>query len=335
MVKQNSDAPSADLVVEGGGVKGIGLVGALCVLAENGYQFQRVAGTSAGAVVGSLIAAGMPPQRVHEVMEAVDFRRFKDRDLLDKVPLAGPALSLVLERGIYEGEYLKEWLGNELAELGVETFADMALDDPDASLDADQQFRLVVMATDITRGELLRLPWDYRRVFGLEPGRQRVVDAVRTSMSIPFFFEPVTLANTDNGQVSTLVDGGVLSNFPIDTFDRTDDRPPRWPTFGIKLLPQLPAALARLLPFGALPMPGLVKMLEQLVSTMSVGHDQAQLSLPWVAARTIRVDTDHVGIVDFNLSHADEELLYDNGRAAATDFLTGWNWDDYQKKYRR
>jgi NTE family protein len=335
VVKQNSDAPSADLVVEGGGVKGIGLVGALCVLAENGYQFQRVAGTSAGAVVGSLIAAGMPPQRVHEVMEAVDFRRFKDRDLLDKVPLAGPALSLVLERGIYEGEYLKEWLGNELAELGVETFADMALDDPDASLDADQQFRLVVMATDITRGELLRLPWDYRRVFGLEPGRQRVVDAVRTSMSIPFFFEPVTLANTDNGQVSTLVDGGVLSNFPIDTFDRTDDRPPRWPTFGIKLLPQLPAALARLLPFGALPMPGLVKMLEQLVSTMSVGHDQAQLSLPWVAARTIRVDTDRVGIVDFNLSHADEELLYDNGRAAATDFLAGWNWDDYQKKYRR
>lgn len=106
MAEQNSDEPSADLVLEGGGVKGVGLVGALSVLAEHGYGFQRVAGTSAGAVVGALIAAGMPPQRVRAAMEAVDFRRFRDRDLLGKVPLAGPVLSLALERGLYEGEYL-------------------------------------------------------------------------------------------------------------------------------------------------------------------------------------------------------------------------------------
>ena len=36
-----------DLVLEGGGVKGIGLVGAISVLEEYGYRFQRVAGTSA------------------------------------------------------------------------------------------------------------------------------------------------------------------------------------------------------------------------------------------------------------------------------------------------
>ena len=39
----------ADLVLEGGGVKGIGLVGALFVLEENGCQFHRVAGTSVAA----------------------------------------------------------------------------------------------------------------------------------------------------------------------------------------------------------------------------------------------------------------------------------------------
>ena len=47
----------ADLVLEGGGVKGIALVGAISVLEERGYEFRRVAGTSAGAIVGSLVAA--------------------------------------------------------------------------------------------------------------------------------------------------------------------------------------------------------------------------------------------------------------------------------------
>lgn len=42
----------ADLVLEGGGIKGIALVGAVTALAEAGYAFPRIAGTSAGAVVG-------------------------------------------------------------------------------------------------------------------------------------------------------------------------------------------------------------------------------------------------------------------------------------------
>ena len=47
----------ADLALEGGGVKGIGIVGAVSVLAEAGYRFQRVAGTSAGAIAATLIAS--------------------------------------------------------------------------------------------------------------------------------------------------------------------------------------------------------------------------------------------------------------------------------------
>ncbi|HEY1441635.1 MAG TPA: patatin-like phospholipase family protein, partial [Mycobacterium sp.] len=46
-----------DLVCEGGGVRGIGLVGAVDALAAAGYEFPRVAGTSAGAIVASLVAA--------------------------------------------------------------------------------------------------------------------------------------------------------------------------------------------------------------------------------------------------------------------------------------
>ena len=64
-------------------------------------------------------------------------------------------------------------------------------------------------------------------------------------MSIPFFYEPVRFTGRDDqGKEvqSYMVDGGMLSNFPIEVFDRTDGKPPRWPTFGIKLSAQADAA---------------------------------------------------------------------------------------------
>jgi Patatin-like phospholipase len=63
----------ADLVLEGGGVKGIALVSAISVLEERGYQFRRVAGTSAGAIVGSLVAANARAAELQEIMRAVDY----------------------------------------------------------------------------------------------------------------------------------------------------------------------------------------------------------------------------------------------------------------------
>jgi NTE family protein len=47
----------ADLVLSGGGVKGIGLVGAVVALMDAGYRAQRVSGTSAGSIVGAVVAA--------------------------------------------------------------------------------------------------------------------------------------------------------------------------------------------------------------------------------------------------------------------------------------
>ncbi len=109
----------ADLVLEGGGVKGIGLVGAYTSLMQAGYEFHRVAGTSAGAIVGSLIAADMPPERLRQVMREVDYGRFEDKGFLDHLGLVGKGLSLLFEKGIYEGEYLREWLDGLLTDLGL------------------------------------------------------------------------------------------------------------------------------------------------------------------------------------------------------------------------
>jgi NTE family protein len=173
-----------------------------------------------------------------------------------------------------------------------------------------------------------------RTVYGLsEPGKQRVVDAVRASMSIPFFFEPVTITNPETGLRSTLVDGGVLSNFPIDALDRPDGEQPRWPTFGVKLLPAFRDDALKLPLIGAPRVPA-VRLLMSLIGTSIVGHDQTRLNLPWVKDRTIQVDTSTVGITDFDLNDQQKQRLYNNGRAAARSFLDSWDWDEYRARYR-
>src|SRR3712207_6704896 len=94
----------ADAVFEGGGVKGIGLVGALFT-AEQDYhvEWQRVAGTSAGAVVAALVAAGYTANEIYDIIkEKVSFAKMMDRSLIDRIPLIGPAVSLGFEKGIFE-----------------------------------------------------------------------------------------------------------------------------------------------------------------------------------------------------------------------------------------
>lgn len=313
--------PDADLVLEGGGVKGIGLVGAISVLEEHGYVFHRVAGTSAGAIVGSLVAAGMTSAQMQQVMQQVEYGKFQDEGFLDHLGLVGKGLSLLLEKGIYEGKYLKEWLGDQLKGLDVQTFADLRLDDPGSSLPAAQSYKLVVMTSDISRGRLARLPWDYP-AYEKVAGDEHVADAVRLSMSIPFFYEPVKMAG------SWFVDGGMLSNFPVDAFDRTDGKPPRWPTFGIKLSARPNANQV------AHQVSGTFSLAKAMIGTMTNWHDQMHLDDPAVLARTIFVDTGQVKATDFGIDPATQAQLYQSGRDAATKFLATWDFGAYTAKFR-
>jgi len=323
----------ADLVLEGGGVKGIALVGAISVLEERGYEFHRVAGTSAGAIVGALVAAGFRASELHEIMQSVRYPEFQDGGPLDHAGLFGKAIELVFEHGIYKGDQLKKWLGDLLRKKGVERFGQVHLDPPDPVVGPEQQHRLVVMASDISGGELRRLPWDYH-VFGVVADEALLVDAVRASMSIPFFYEPVKLENAD-GQPCWLVDGGMLSNFPIGVFDRAVGERPRWPTFGIKLSarPDAPQHIVN-------DVHGTVSMTKAMIETMTGFYDRMHIDEPGVLARTIFVDTMKVPATDFGISGETQKQLYDNGRAAATAFLDGgpgrpaWNFDDYIAKYR-
>lgn len=327
-----------DLVLAGGGVKGIGLVGAAVRLMEAGYRANRIAGTSAGSIVGSIVAAAaktntLGPQDIRELVLSLDYGKFLDPGPIQRVPLLGPAWAILQGNGVYKGDYVHDFVATQLKGLGVETFGDLRLDDD--QVPEERRYRLVVTATDVTRGQLVRLPWDYRGVYGLDPDEQSVADAVRASMSIPFLFRPVTLTGTD-GLACTLLDGGLLSNYPIDSLDRLDGQPPRWPTVGVTVLPNLPAGNDKVVP-GLAPLRvfGGPHLLEDVITTVLVGRDQAYLNQPWVNARTIRVDSGDVGVLDFDITAPEIDALYLKGYDAAAAFLAGWDEAAYSDRFRK
>ncbi len=322
---------SADLVLAGGGVKGIGHVGALEALEARGYdRFQRVVGTSVGAIVGALVAAGMPATEIKQHLLDFSFSRLRDPGWLDRIPLIGKPASTILECGVYEGAAVRNWLHDLLKKQEAETFAKLKARAGErlGRRLGPQDSPLVVLATDITRGRLVRLPTHYRPLYKLNPEPRFVADAVRASLSIPIFFEPVRL----NG--SLLVDGGVLSNYAIDLFDAVDPAKARWPTLGMTLLgpsesPALGRNLARnVFPplrfvHGALP-----AFLENLIGTIVVGQDQHSIEHTGVAKRTIQINTDEYGIVEFDIGGKRKQELIERGRQAAETFLKDWDGDD-------
>ena len=311
----------ADAVFEGGGVKGIGLVGAVAVAEERGYQWVNVAGTSAGAIVAALLAAGYSATELKRVIEELDYTRFKDTSPLDRIPLAGPVASLIFEDGIYEGKFFKGWIRRLLRAKNIRTFGDLIMDE--YKDDAQYRFKLRVIASDITRGRMLVLPQDIAE-FGIRPEDLDVAEAVRMSMGIPFFYEPVTLRNRKSRQVSYIVDGGILSNFPVWLFD-TEGTEPGWPTLGFKLVEPEEGTPRQVR--------GPISLLTALFSTMMEAHDARYIADEHFV-RTIPIPTLGVKTTEFDLSREKSEALYQSGRQAAEKFFTNWNFSEYVSKYR-
>lgn len=307
----------ADLVLEGGGVKNIALLGAVTVLAEAGYTFPRVAGTSGGAIIAAGIAAYQKAGRDLGDLLDVSLRVDNSRFLAWRRPgrVSGPvsgALDLLRRGGLHSGDYLYDFLCPALEEVGVRTFGDLRIDDdPGTSLAGHQRYSLVIHVADLTHKVLVRLPWDYP-LYGLVADEQPIADAVRASMSIPFFFRPVYV-QTDHGE-ATWVDGGLLANYPITVFDRTDGEPARWPTWGVKVSTSPAHSQDR-------PVRSAFSLGVRCLATMTGDWYRSSLGADTAGRRTIQVDTSAVPATQFDVDNRARMGLYENGRAAATDFL--------------
>ena len=214
----------ADAVFEGGGVKGVALVGAMLEVEAHGYTtWKNVAGTSAGAILAAYVACGHGAQDALKVIGSAPFATFEDYGWAGRIE---GVYNLHHIHGLCHGEVFRQWMS---AEVGGKTFGDVA---PGS---------LKMIATDITQQKMLVLPDDlpgYRHPTtgkAIVPEEYPIADAVRMSMSIPYFFAPVSLTTADGKTECTIVDGGVLSNFPVWIFDTNPDTDPTRPTFGFKI----------------------------------------------------------------------------------------------------
>lgn len=303
----------ADIVCEGGGVKGIALLGAIFYLEEQGYTFERFAGTSAGAIVTSLLAVGYTGKELKEALLKLDFKDFYDKNKLTLIPFIGSAVSLFKNKGLFSGNNIESFLDDMYKAKGKTKFKDIAIDGVSP---------LKIIASDVTNKELLILPDDLIK-YNIDPLEFSIAKAVRMSISIPFYFNPVTLKNGANS--SFIVDGGLLSNFPVWIFDVESN--PRWPTFGLKLLSD--KDLQKVHPNKS----NLITFACDVADTILSKDDEAFLNNK-DSIRTIKIRTYDVGTIDFGISKEEYLKLFNSGYSSAKTFLTKWNFNSYISRYR-
>jgi NTE family protein len=299
----------ADAVFEGGGVKGIAFIGALKVMEEHGYVWEKLAGTSAGAIVAALLSAGYKSVELLSIFRQLDYSLFLQRKGIGRLPGVGPVLGLLVHEGMYVTERLERFIGELLEQKGVRTFGDLPPD------------KLRVIASDITAGKMLILPDDLGS-FGIDPRQFSVAKAVRMSASIPFYFQPAVLKKGNDPHY--IVDGGLLSNYPVWLFDVQGL--PRWPTIGFRLH-------AKRVKMEETRTKGLFSFTRALILTMLDAHDRFYVQKSQ-AVRTVFIDTEGVRSTQFHLSGEMRKKLLQSGEQAAHRFLEHWSFAEYVRAYR-
>ncbi len=199
------DRPRVGLVLGGGGARGVAHIGVLKVLEEMRIPVSCVSGTSMGALIGGLYAAGVTPDEMVQRLGKIDWdalftddpprvqkpyrAKRDDFEHLFHFELGERGGALLLPPGVTEGYKFEFLLRDLVARTGNHGDQDFdALPIP---------FRAT--ATNIENGT--------SQVFR----RGDLVKAMRASMSVPGVIAPVEI----NGVLYT--DGGLLQNLPVDT----------------------------------------------------------------------------------------------------------------------
>ncbi|WP_437872603.1 patatin-like phospholipase family protein [Sorangium sp. So ce363] len=334
--KERYPPKKLNLVLEGGGLRGVALVGAVAALAEALTQKYKdtyisyLAGTSAGAIVATLLGAGYTPAEIAGIIGGPEFARVADPAGPSFIPVVGSPIAMawgaITRLGMLKGDALLSLFQEKLDKKGIRTFRDLVMPGCENERNPARRYRVHLIASDITRGRMLVLPDDISAEFyGVEPDDLEVALAMRMSMSFPFVFRPVQVTGR-NKVTSYIVDGGLLSNFPVHLFDTGAPAPEDTLTLGIRVLRARYHSIRA--PFIA------ARALWAIGSTVQEARDVGDTSklvdrLKW--ARVIEVNAEAVPIFKFStnplaLSPVERELLYNGGyyvtkRALGADFL--------------
>jgi NTE family protein len=200
MNAQETNEPKVGLVLSGGGAKGFAHIGALKIIDSLGIKIDYIAGTSMGAIIGSLYATGYSGQQLEDLFNTVDFeelindefprktKSFYERENSEKYAVTLPFenFKINLPSGLSRGQNVYNLLYQLMLPVNdVRDFEELPIP-------------FFCVATNIETGESLILD------------KGRLAEAVTASGALPSIFQPVVIGD------KILIDGGVTNNFPIE-----------------------------------------------------------------------------------------------------------------------
>ena len=201
------NAQTVGLVLSGGGAKGMAHIGVIRALEENGIPIDYIAGTSMGAVIGSLYAMGYSPDEMEALISSDDFKNWymgsKDMNYQFYFKQAPPTPSMISAQVAIRDSMtvilptinsLVDPLQMNLAFVDIFSGASAACGNNFDNLLVP--FRAV--ASDVFNKNSIVL------------SKGMLGDAVRASMSFPFVFRPIKIDSI------IAYDGGIYDNFPVD-----------------------------------------------------------------------------------------------------------------------
>lgn len=205
-----------NLVLEGGGIRGIAHSGALELLDSLGKldSIEKIAGTSSGAMNGLLYAIGYSPTEIQLAIGATQFQKFNQVGF----PFIGGLVRMRNKYGYYSTKRIEQTFETLLKNKGL---------DPNLTFNqlhklklANSRYKdLYITGTSLNNQKTI--------VFSYETyPEMRIIDAMRVSLTVPFYFEAIfvtkegSLTDKENcGNCDIMVDGGVLANYPFFVFD--------------------------------------------------------------------------------------------------------------------
>jgi NTE family protein len=323
--------PYRNLIMKGGGIRGIAYGGALQELESRGVlaHITRVGGTSAGAIQAALLAVGYSPAAIIDIINRTPVQRLNDGQFI----FIGGGSRLLRQYGWYRGDqltkYICELVGRQTQRpnLTLGELHALALAQPGHYRD------LYTTGTNLT---LQRT-----QVFGYETHpTMRVADAVRISMSIPLYFRAVLLdadskviqGRPKSGQpTQVLVDGGLLANYPLHIFDHPQFMPAGLPpgttanpeTLGLRLdraeqiaLDTLPTGRQALAPYD------IHDFSSYIGALYTISLENLNPALPGDWPRTISINTMGFRPKVKRISAEQKEQLIASGRAGVQAFFS-------------
>ena len=197
---QEQEDLKVGLVLSGGGAKGFAHIGVLKVIDSLGIRVDYVAGTSMGAIIGSMYASGYSGKEIDSIIKSVNFddligdnlprkaKTFYERDNSEKYAVSLPFrnFKVKLPRALSRGQNI----------LSLLTKLTLHVSDVDDFSKLPIPFFCV--ATDIETGEAVYLD------------KGSLSQSVLASGAFPSLFQPVRIDD------KVLIDGGVVNNYPLD-----------------------------------------------------------------------------------------------------------------------